>query len=54
MDVRLTEDLAALGTYSVRSLVGAVVNAYVAGYRARRPDPCGPLARPRFHATPRR
>jgi AcrR family transcriptional regulator len=35
MDVRLTEDLAALGTYSVRTLVESVVNAYVGGYRAR-------------------
>jgi AcrR family transcriptional regulator len=35
MDVRLTEDVAALGTYSVRTLVEAVVYAYVAGYRAR-------------------
>jgi AcrR family transcriptional regulator len=35
MDVRLTEVVAALGTYSVRTLVEAVVDAYVAGYRAR-------------------
>jgi AcrR family transcriptional regulator len=35
MDPRLTEDLAALGTYSVRTLVETVVDAYVAGYRAR-------------------
>jgi AcrR family transcriptional regulator len=35
MDVRLTEDVAVLGAYSVRTLVEAVVDAYVAGYRAR-------------------
>jgi AcrR family transcriptional regulator len=35
MDARLTEDVAALRTYSVRTLVEAVVDAYVAGYRAR-------------------
>jgi AcrR family transcriptional regulator len=35
MDVRLQEDVAALRTYSVRTLVEAVVDAYVAGYRAR-------------------
>jgi AcrR family transcriptional regulator len=29
------EDLAALGTYSIRTIVETVVNAYVAGYRAR-------------------
>jgi AcrR family transcriptional regulator len=34
MDVRLTEAVAALGTYSVRSLAQVVVDAYVAGYRA--------------------
>jgi AcrR family transcriptional regulator len=35
MDERLTEDLAALRTFSVRTLVETVVDAYVAGYRAR-------------------
>jgi AcrR family transcriptional regulator len=35
MDVRLAEDLAALGTFSIRTIVVTVVNAYVAGYRAR-------------------
>jgi AcrR family transcriptional regulator len=35
MDARLTDDVAALETYSVRTLVEAVVDAYVAGYRAR-------------------
>jgi AcrR family transcriptional regulator len=35
MDGRLQEDVAALRTYSVRTLVEAVVDAYVAGYRAR-------------------
>jgi AcrR family transcriptional regulator len=35
MDARLKEDLAALSTYSVRTLVETVVDAYVAGYRAR-------------------
>jgi AcrR family transcriptional regulator len=35
MDARLKDDVAALRTYSVRTLVEAVVDAYVAGYRAR-------------------
>jgi AcrR family transcriptional regulator len=35
MDARLTDDVAALETYSVRALVEAVVDAYAAGYRAR-------------------
>jgi AcrR family transcriptional regulator len=35
MDQRLAEDLAALRTYSIRTLVETVVNAYVAGYRVR-------------------
>jgi AcrR family transcriptional regulator len=34
MDARLTQAVAALGTYSVRTLVEEVVTAYVAGYRA--------------------
>jgi AcrR family transcriptional regulator len=35
MDERLAEDLAALRSYSIRTLVETVVNAYVAGYRVR-------------------
>lgn len=34
MDERLAEDLAALDTYNVRTLVETVAHAYVAGYRA--------------------
>jgi AcrR family transcriptional regulator len=35
MDARLAQDLAALGSFSVRAIVETVVEAYVAGYRAR-------------------
>jgi len=35
MDEHLAADIAALGTFSVRTLVEATVNAYVTGYRQR-------------------